>query len=442
MKKSNNPWAIFEDQALDLFPDTGFFREYINYAKDAMDSPIIYHLGCLITGMATVSSNVDIRIETDRPGEYYYIPSQFWATIVGQSSVSRKSEAMRLIVRMIERALIIDDKRKHVRLPSDGSIEAWIKHMVESGGLALMYRTEFASMLDQAGRSYSAGLKTWLLELWDGDPYLRKSLGQGEFLIERPRMNLLGGVPPSIYKAKTARSDWASGLLARMVNFPGVRERRYRTPATNDRTELKLTQWMSHVVAKSTGYIHIPRDLMILQDDWFVKNIEEQQSSFHPEVVSCYNRFSPMIYRFAAYFALAEETSPILGSLDDRMLLQGTPYLTIKHHHMVQALKIADVIKDNIVELFADMLMTKENEEVRAICWYLESCPGGGDTLKGIQENSGVSLGFQAMRRLLGAMVDEGTISQVRLSNLPKNSVLREQFKSKGQPPILYQVPV
>jgi len=439
MSKNNNPWAIFDDEALDLFPDCGFFREYINYAFNATDSPAIYHFGSAITAMGVALSNVDIRVETDRPGEYYFVPSQFWSVVVGQSTVSRKSEAMKITMRMLRRAMRIDD-RKHFQIPSDGSVEAWTEHIMNAMGVGLLYRTEFASMLEQAGRSYSSGLKTWLLELWEGEEYVRKSLGRGEFIIDRPRISILGGVPPDTYKAKTHRGDWLSGFLARMVQWSGVRERRLRTPAFNDRKEMMLAQWVERNAVRSTGYIHIPKDLMILQDDWFVANIENKADTFHPEVLSCYNRYSPMIYRLAAYFAMAEQTRPISSTLENRMILDPNACLVVQKQHMVRAIKVAQVLKEHLVHLFSDMLMTKENDEVRTITQYLGTCEEKTATLKEISSNSGVSMDYQALRRLLGSMVEEGDLTRIKYVRLSKFSTLREKYKQKGQPPDLYKI--
>lgn len=302
-------WAIEDADALNLIPDTGFIKEYLEYLRTCTDAPVIYHYGTIMTVLSVACSGADILCRY--PTGSRFLPTPLWSVLVGDSGSSRKSSSMSAGVDMLERAKSIMPNPE-VLLPADGSLEAWHEFLVENEQ-ALLYRDELAVLFDQSKRNYSDGLKHWLMELYTGRPRTRvtlkgKATGKPS-TIQRPRLGILGAIPPDTFSKKAHNSDWLSGFLARFTFWPGDREWWMRYPRTDLKTETELVKWINKVACKRTGYIEIDEEANNHIADWVYHEVEKPRKHLSSEMYSHLVRYQDLALRLAAMHAVARCTT-------------------------------------------------------------------------------------------------------------------------------------
>lgn len=309
-------WAVPNDEALDLIPKSGFIRNYMTYMQKCTDAPLIYHYGVATTILSCACSGADILCRDVEEGgkRHYVIPTPIWSALIGVSGAARKSSSMNSGIHMLTRAKSLS--QRDALLPGDGSLEGWHDFMVENNEV-LLYRDELAVMFDQAKRGYSEGLKHWLMEMYSGHTKTRSTVkdqkseekGKGK-TIERPRLAILGGIPPDTFTEKSSTTDWRSGFLARFTFWPGEREWFKRRPGGDPATETLLAQWLAKVACKVTGYVEVPPNCREDLTDWFMEHVESHRRTLAPDFYSHLVRYQDLGLRLAAMHAVARAPSP------------------------------------------------------------------------------------------------------------------------------------
>lgn len=304
-------WKVTEAEAEAVIPKTGFIRDYIEYAKTGTDAPTWYHLGSIIGGMTTCSGFRDLRIMRS-DGAISTTPIQSWNANVGVSG-DRKSTAMDIVYRLMAHVL------PGCLLADDGTVEAWHDTLScdTSSGTGFMYRDELSSLLDQAKRSYSSSLNSWLLSAYRGGPLVRDTKKGGVVAIPRVRLNILGGIPPDTLTRKTTKSDWRSGFFTRFTFWAAERERFLPHEAFDLGVEQEFADWMKAILLEPTQQpIIISAKHSEIISDWCYENVEKQRKLFPPDVFSALTRLQEKGLRMAAMFALSEldripDTKPV-----------------------------------------------------------------------------------------------------------------------------------
>lgn len=267
------------------------------------------HLGAAMTVLCIASSNTDVVVEAEDGRGRSEIPMILWSLLIAPSG-SRKSTAAKIPMEMLKRASRSDKAWGAVVLPSEGSIEGWVDFLSEHNR-AVLYRTEFSTVLSQSARSYTTGLKPWLMSLYESeDDWDRKTLSGGRVVIERPRLSILGPIPPKTFRDGVDRIDWSTGFLARMTYWLGVRTHRNKLALKDPAKMTKMTQWLQGVPMQSRGIIFVPRDLMLEVDAWLEQHVESKRGKIDEDVFSHLDRYQSMLYVFAAVYAMSRRRTP------------------------------------------------------------------------------------------------------------------------------------
>jgi len=353
-------WAIPDDIVADLVPDEGWLFDYLTSMTDVTDAPAIFHLGTGVTILAAAAANCDIIVEHG-DGRVYEVSMQMWSCGVAPSG-DRKSKAMEMGVRMLTRARASSDE-PDVLLPVDGSLEAWHDTMAEGTNNVLLYRDEMAYLFDQSKRGYSEGTKSWLMTLYSGASHtrvIRPRQGEGNqvrrITIERPRLSILGGIPPDTFKDKTGRGDWKSGFLARMVFWPSSRQSYQPLPVTDHKAEMNLAKWLNRVPVRSRGKIVIPADLVHIITTWIYDEVEAKRQTMPGEVFSHLVRYQDLGFRLAALYAMSRTTKPLAAA---------GAVLRVQQEDMELARDTLQVLSGSAHKLFG-MFQTSGDGEIEA----------------------------------------------------------------------------
>jgi hypothetical protein len=341
---SKAPWATQDAEAKMLIGKEGIFHEILDDLMSSTDAPAIYHVASMFTTAVAALGQCDLHVGD--PGSMVMQPMIMWSAVIGDSG-DRKSSA-------ISRSVSSLRQTAPERLfPTDGSQEAWHLALSEQP-TSLLYRDELSGLFDSAARSYSQGLKSWLLDTWDGQDMTRKTLAHKECTIIRPRFSILGGIPPTVFSEKTRRGDWSSGFLARFTYWGGRRESWNAFQHGN--CNGKLTKWLSTVALVSQGSIVLSEEDAMPLCEWIYDETEKTRMEFHPEVLSALQRLQSTGYKLAAVYEMQKRTKPFgYGSVEQQV--------RVSKESVIAIMPIVKMLKKTVMELFTSTMDLAENAD-------------------------------------------------------------------------------
>ena len=217
-------------------------KKMIRYFDSISISPVEYLLTSLLASMSgAVGRNVYFKI-TDSMNIYLNI----WAVIIGRSTIMRKTTAMNLVNKDIQRIdtakyknykhkldeyqrainsakenkekLEIDNTiKKYIIFPNDSTVES-LAEILSVSKRGLLTHSEFGAFLLQINRGYSADAKQFLTNLYDVPPSYEISRTTKEnTLLTRPYLSILGASTIDWIKDNSNETDLRSGFFPRFI---------------------------------------------------------------------------------------------------------------------------------------------------------------------------------------------------------------------------------
>lgn len=212
-----------------------FVDRYTKWAVEATDAvPQFHELSAFIALSAIVANS--IRLGTS----YGPMVPNLWGMILGDSTLTRKTTAMRMIVDML---LTIDPE---IILATDGSAEGLLTGLTERNNkTSLFYKDELSGFFDSINRrDYLAGMPETLTHLYDVPPVYTRRLRRETIHIESPIFVFFGGgVRDRVHEALTEEYV-LSGFLPRFLIVSGdadLNKLRRTGPATEIGVERKAS---------------------------------------------------------------------------------------------------------------------------------------------------------------------------------------------------------
>ena len=322
-KKLGSPipkWAISQQDIADVDLPIGFLRDFIDYVELCTDAPRVFALGTGLGILAVACGRCNVVVKGSDPNLESILPIRLWQALLGKSG-QRKSKVMDLGVGLLQRT------NHSFLLPDDGSVEAWHDEMVEQP-ISLMYQEELSGLFDAQQRSYSLGLQSWMLKLWSGTDKDRKTKGGGVKSIVKPRLNILGAIPPDVFLKKTKSLDWRSGFLPRFLYWGGAREEWSDNCYSAPKQELFLSEQLKHVHFNSDGDIVIPNMVGRILSEWFYETIELKSEVYLEDTYAGLLRFQEMGYVIAALVAMSRSMMVVSKTASKRLIVLESDMLT------------------------------------------------------------------------------------------------------------------
>lgn len=292
-------WATPQKAIDEIDLPIGFLRDFLDYVNLCTDASSAFALGTGLGILATACGKCDLVV-LDENGLDNTMPIRLWQALVGNSG-QRKSKVLDLGIGLLRHT------GYDILLPDDASVEAWHDTVVDQP-VSLLYQEELSGLFEAQQRSYSTGLQSWLLKLWGGTPKERKTKSGGSKRIERPRLNILGAIPPDVFFGKTGSLDWRSGFLPRFLYWGGVREEWSPYVCSAPRQEMALAELLRCVHFKSDGEIVIPSESTKLLSDWFYTEVEQQSTDLLEDTYAGLLRLQEAGYVVAALVAMSRAT--------------------------------------------------------------------------------------------------------------------------------------
>lgn len=189
--RQKNIQQTFEEYALLKMPDIGLepasetiVNKYVDWATQATDAvPIFHELGAFIILSSLLSSN--IRLETD----YGSIVPNLWGMLLGESTLTRKTTAMRLATDVIAH---VDSS---VLTATDATVEGLLSELrVRPSMASLFFRDEITGLFDAINRKdYMASFREVVTNLYDVPAVFRRALSKETVYVENPILIFFGG---------------------------------------------------------------------------------------------------------------------------------------------------------------------------------------------------------------------------------------------------------
>lgn len=191
----------------------GLLGSYVQYARTLTAAPLQYHLA---TGLCVISGAAGAGATFYGGGNTEHWPN-LYVCVLGPTGF-HKTTAIRIGCRMLERAA------PGTIAPNEFSREQFLANLQRNPN-ALMEVDEFSVLLSQMERTYMAGLKETLTDLYDPHPTYTRTLrgqhGQGETIrINRPALTILAASNIDWLVEHLTEVDFRSGFMPRFLLWP------------------------------------------------------------------------------------------------------------------------------------------------------------------------------------------------------------------------------
>lgn len=218
--------------------------QYRDWAEDATDALPEFHDLCCTIGLSSIVSN-SVRLDTS----YGLMVPNLWGLILGDSTLSRKTTAMRMIMD------IIAGLDSDMILATDGSAEGLLSGLsTRPNKTSIFYKDEISGFFDSMNKKdYLAGMSENLTALYDVPAIFTRRLRKETIIIESPAFVLFGGgVRDRVYE--TINEEYVlSGFLPRFLVVSGETDLKRLRP-TGPATDVGIAKRASLVSAFADLY--------------------------------------------------------------------------------------------------------------------------------------------------------------------------------------------
>jgi len=290
--------------------EPSFIDEYRAWGEQATDAPAQYHdLSAFVLLSALLAGN--LRLETT----YGSVRPNLWGLVLGDSTLTRKSTAMRMATE------IIAGVDKDILVASEGSMEGILSELgARPGRTSMFFRDEVTGFFESARKKdYQAGMVEVMTQLYDVPHFFTRRLKKETITVSEPVFIFFGGGIKDRLLTVTDDSYIYSGFLPRFLivsantNLNSIRRTGPATLDTNDQRQ--------EIFAKLDGLYKLYADIsevQILGQDAKPEVIVE--AILTPEAWEIYGDIEQRMVEVAAHSNRSEVALPTFDRLHKSML--------------------------------------------------------------------------------------------------------------------------
>jgi len=312
----------------ELIPKTGFFPDYIRYARELTDAPDEYHLAAALSVHSAVYGSIvevqhlAVKTETaqdSRDQLLAWSPTHLWTIIIGDSG-DRKTTALNKAEDVLDP--FIEDRRGAIGSSPESTMD-----MVSNAPDTVFWYAEGAAFFSQFLANYWRQGQGVFPQLYDGRSIDRKLTGglrtaknpspkPIHIRIERPRVTLTIGVALG-HLAETRAVDWTGGLIPRMMIFHANRVRRQDSELINEEGQKRLQGRLRAVLNGLTAatkngvyLLKVTPEAAEIHSAWSAK-VDQVGQKRSERVRPTFNRIPDHVRRVAAHYAVSQGHSAV-----------------------------------------------------------------------------------------------------------------------------------
>ena len=347
----------------EIIPETGFLRDYFEYARELTDSPEHYHL---FVSMGVLGTALGRKVWI--PFGLNNIYPNIYLVLLAESSFLRKSTALTGGKNLLRETFT------EMAMPDHVTLEKMLDILAKNA-TSCFFPMEFASFISMTEKSYNEGMMSIITELFDCPiDYRRSTKGGGDQIIKEPFLSILAASTFDWFNKKIKQSDIYGGFLARFLFVPAYTKTKFMAfPPEKDQRKLKELKRTLGAIAGIKGKAIFNDDCKQIYSIWLESH--EEQIMKHPKVgllSGFMTRLAIYALKFALIYHFAESKS-----------LQITPQAVYRAILAVEYLK-AELFK-LADETFATPL---DRELIRAL---KQIGKDGGITMREFYRNMGIS---------------------------------------------------
>jgi len=251
-----------------------FISLYCEYCQEITDASPDYH-----QFMAMGAIGVALKNKVFMPwGDTKLFPN-FWIIVIGESTLDRKTTAIMLTKRLIDRfdhTLIYDN---------EFSYEGLVKLLAArpTGGF---WFSEFKTLMGLLNRDYMQGARGFLADMFDSPYEYRRKLSNDTFSIDHPAVSMFAATTQAWFVDQLKAADVEAGLIPRFIIVPSVRHGPDvpLPPMADKQKQATLIAWL-HVFAGISGPIYLTPDAQDMHNAWYQRlriKISRGKAEFAP----------------------------------------------------------------------------------------------------------------------------------------------------------------
>ena len=322
-----------------LIPDSGFIREYYEYAEPLTEAPSIWHIFMACNLIATVVS----RKRWIHSGAWMYYPN-LWTLFIAPSSRMKKSTVLNIGKDLLYQAGLDD----HL-FPSDFSREGLLDQFKKKAQGLFVWQ-EIGGVLKVMDLPYMNGTKEMFTDMYDGKPY-KRNLRKEEVRIEDPCISIAGASTIEWLNQSIKDNDIAGGFLPRFIFVCAERPSKILPfpppPSEEDTNSVKAA--LQHIAALDEKPMGLSAPAEAMYSDWYHKSHETAYDGTDPEMMA------PFLSRLETYLLKFSLIHQINIDRDDPL---------ISEEAMECAVKTITFLKDNILNLYRTTLLQSKDDKL------------------------------------------------------------------------------
>ncbi len=191
-----------------LIPDRGFIGNYVRYAREMTDAPLVFHYFTALAILGTAAGRA-----TSIPWGQNNIYPNLWVIMLAASTNYRKTTSLRIgesILRGHDKALVF---------PNEFTPESLLRQLSRTP-CGLLSLDEFGLFLTCTKKEYMRGIAEILTTLYDCPPEYNKEIMSGSFSLELPFISILATSTIDWLTANVTEKDIRGGFLGRFLLVP------------------------------------------------------------------------------------------------------------------------------------------------------------------------------------------------------------------------------
>ena len=239
-----------------------WLRQYVDWAsRVGNQTPEIFHLG---TGIWMAAVAIARRLHVDARWGIRIYPN-LYMMFIADTTFYRKTTAYKLGEQILTSAI------PHLLMPTPGSPERFQDALAgqapanfgklpqEHQALVLeamkfaaqrgLFKDEIGGLFGSFKRDYMAGLKDFMLEIYDCPDFIAKETQSGLAIIRNAAPSILGVTTPAGLSSALSAADWDNGLLPRFALLTPE-------PDYKERPAQQQPEKVPHALAKGLQQLH------------------------------------------------------------------------------------------------------------------------------------------------------------------------------------------
>jgi hypothetical protein len=283
---------------------------YRDWAEDATDALPEFHDLCAAIGLSSIVSN-SVRLDTS----YGLMVPNLWGLILGDSTLSRKTTAMRMIMDII--AVLDSD----MILATDGSAEGLLSGLsTRPNKTSIFYKDEISGFFDSMNKKdYLAGMAETLTALYDVPAIFTRRLRKETIIIESPAFVLFGGgVRDRVYE--TINEEYVlSGFLPRFLVVSGETDMSRLRP-TGPATDVGIAKRSALVAEFADMYENYATEVTIKIGGQSTRMPSRITASLSPDAWDKYGELETLMWTTASDSTVSNLALPTFERLSRSLL--------------------------------------------------------------------------------------------------------------------------